>query len=253
MLGALIFGFFAVVLLVLAGVLLYLRRKTQQKSALMRQTESSSAAEVSALAPGTLVEVKGTLRCGSPLTSEMSGRSCAYYSARVTREYLEHDRDDYDHGSNRRSETLGHNEQVVPFFVEDATGQAAVRGEGAEVDAEQVVDRFERHTGGEGSSISLGGTTLQLGEGEHTIGYRYMESILPVDAPVYVLGVLRESGEIGAPPPGNKEQRFVVSYRSEEALGQNLGRNALWLGLGAVGAFVLGVVFLLIALFVPMS
>lgn len=85
----------------------------------------------------------------------------------------------------------------------------AVRGEGAEVDAEQVVDRFERTTGGEGPSISFGGTTLQLGEDERTIGYRYTESILPVDGSDYVLGVLQENGEIGAPPPESKGQRFV--------------------------------------------
>jgi hypothetical protein len=253
MLGTLIFGFFAVVLWVAGGVLLYFRRKTQQKAALVSQTQTSNAADVPSLPPGTLVEIKGTLRCDYPLTSEMSERSCAYYSARVTREYLERDYDD-DYGpSDRRSETLAHNEQFAPFFVEDTTGQVSVRAEGAEIDAEQVVNRFERHTGGEGPSISFGGATLQLGGGERTIGYRYTESILAVDTPVYVLGALQENGEIGAPQPANREQRFVVSYRSEEALGQNLGRNALWLGLGAVGAFVLGTVFLLIALFVPMS
>jgi hypothetical protein len=75
-----------------------------------------------------------------------------------------------------------------------------VNAEGAEVDARQVVNRFERNTGNEGPSISLGGTTLNLGGGERTIGYRFTESILPVDAPVYVLGTVQESGEIGAPP-----------------------------------------------------
>jgi E3 Ubiquitin ligase len=252
MLAFLIFLLFAIVFLVAGGVLFYFRRKTQQKSALMEQTQTSDAANVLGLAPGTLIEVKGTLRCDSPLTSEMAGRSCAYYSARVTREYLERDYDDEDHGSDRRSETLAHNEGFAPFFVEDATGRVAIRGEEAEVDAEQVVERFERPAG-EGSSISFGGATLQLGGGERTIGYRYTESILPVDAPVYVLGVLQENGEIGAPPSGSKEKRFVVSYRSEEALSQNFGRNVLWLGLGAAGAFVLSIVFLLIGIFVPMG
>ena len=253
MLGTLIFAFSGIILLVTGGVLLYFRHRTQQKAALMSQTQTSNAADVPSLPPRTLVEVKGTLRCDSPLTSEMSERSCAYYSARVTREYLERDYDDDDHGSDRRSETLAHNEQFAPFFIEDTTGRVPVYAEGAEVDAEQVVDRFERHTGGEGPLISFGGASLQLGGGERTIGYRYTESILAVDAPVYVLGVLQENGEIRAPQPNKKEQRFVVSYRSEEALGQNLGRNALLLGLGAIGVFVLGLVFLLIGILVPMG
>jgi hypothetical protein len=239
----------AVILWVAGGVLLYFRRQAQQKASVIGQTETSGAAEVSGVSPGTQVEVKGTLRCEEPLESEMAGRLCAYYSSRVTREYTEPDYDDdHDGGSNRRTETVAQNERFAPFSVEDGTGSVPVNAEGADVDAQQVVDRFERHTGGNGPSISLGGTTLQLGGGERTIGYRYEESILPVDAPVYVLGVVREDGGIGT--PSGEGQRFVVSYRSEEALGQSLGRNVLWLGLGAIGAFVVGVFLALIGLVV---
>ena len=83
---------FAIIFLVAGGALLYFRGKTKQKSALMDQTETSSAADVSGLAPGTLVEVKGTLRCEEPLVSEMAGerapttrlRSCASTSSETT-------------------------------------------------------------------------------------------------------------------------------------------------------------------------
>ena len=248
MLAFLILLLFAVILWVVGGVLLYFRRQAQEKASVMGQTGTSGAAEVSGISPGTQVEVKGTLRCEEPLESEMAGRPCAYYSSRVTREYTEPDYDDDDVGSNRRTETVAHNERFAPFSVEDGTGSVPVNAEGADVDAQQVVDRFERHTGGNGPSISLGGTTLHLGGGERTIGYRYAESILPVDAPVYVLGVVREDGSIGA--PSGEGQRFVVSHRSEEALGQSLGKNVLWLGLGAIGAFVVGVFLALIGLVV---
>ena len=251
MVAFLILLLFAIIFLVAGGVLLYFRSRSQQKAGLMSQTQTSNASEVSSLAPGTLVEVKGTLRCEEPLTSEMAGQTCAYYSATVTREYLERDYDDDDDvGSDRRSEIISQNTLFAPFSVEDSTGSVPVNAEGAEVDARQVVNRFERNTGNEGPSISLGGATLNLGGGERTIGYRYTESILPVDAPVYVLGTVQESGEIGAPPPGEAEHRFVVSHRSEEALGQSLGKTVMWLGVGAIGAFVLGVVLLAIGIFV---
>src|SRR5215204_4462204 len=137
--------------------MLYFRRRSQQKAGLMSQTETSSASEVSSLAPGTLVEVKGTVRCEEPLSSEMSEKTCAYYSATVTREYLERDYDDDDDaGSDRRSEIISQNEQFAPFSVEDATGSVPVSAEGAEVDARQVVNRFERNTGNEGPSTSAG-------------------------------------------------------------------------------------------------
>ena len=80
---------FAFIFLVAGGTLLYFRGKTKQKAALIGQTETSNAADVSGLAPGTLVEVKGTLRCEEPLVSEIANERCAYYSSQVVREYLE--------------------------------------------------------------------------------------------------------------------------------------------------------------------
>ncbi len=253
MVAFLILLLFAIIFLVAGGVMLYFRSRSQQKAGLMTQTETANASDVSSLAPGTLVEVKGTLRCEEPLTSEISGKTCAYYIATVSREYLERDHDDDDVGSDRRTEILSQNQQFAPFSVEDATGSVPVNAEGAEVDAREVVNRFERNTGNEGPSISLGGATLNIGGGERTIGYRYTESILPIDAPVYVLGTVQESGEIGAPPPGEAGHRFVVSHRSEEALGQSLGKTVMWLGVGAIGAFVLGVVLLVIGIIVLMG
>jgi hypothetical protein len=253
MVAFLILLLFAVIFLIAGGVLLYFRNKTKQKSALMSQTETSSASEVSGLAPGTLVEVKGTLRCEEPLISEMAEKTCAYYSSTVTREYLEKDYDDdNDVGSDRRSEVMAQNVQFAPFVVEDESGSVAVDAEGAEVDARQVVNRFDRNTGNEGT-FSLGGVSINLGGGERTIGYRYTESILPVDESVYVLGTLQEGGGIGAPQSGEEDHRFVVSHRSEEALGQSLGQTVLWLGVGGVGALVLGVVLLVIGIIVLVS
>ena len=245
---------FAIIFLVAGGALLYFRGRTKQKAALMGQTETSGAADMSGLAPGTLIEVKGTLRCEEPLTSEMSGERCAYYSSKVVREYLERDYDgDDDVGSDRRSEVVAQNEQFAPFTVEDPTGSVSVNAEGAEVDARQVVDRFERNTGGEGPSITLGGATINLGGGERTLGYRYTESILPVDALVYVLGTVQEGGGIGAPISSDQGQRFVVSHRSEEALGQSLGKTVLWLGVGAIAALVVGITLLAVGIFVLMG
>src|SRR5919107_4977817 len=130
----------------------------------MSQTETSSASDISGLAPGTLVELKGMLRCEEPLTSEMAEKTCAYYSSTVTREYLrpDYNDDDNDVGSDRRSEVMAQNVQFAPFVVEDESGSVSGGGGGAEVDARQVVNRFDRDTGNEGS-ISLGGMTINLG------------------------------------------------------------------------------------------
>jgi E3 Ubiquitin ligase len=247
---SLILLLFAIIFVVAGGALLYFRNRTRQKAVLMGQTETSNASEVSGIAPGTVVEVKGTLRCEEPLTSEMAGETCAYYSSKVVREYLERDYDDDDPGSDRRTEVVAQNEQFAPFSVEDETGSVAVNAEGAEVDARQVVDRFERNTGSDGPSVSLGGATVHLGGGERTLGYRYTETILAVDAPVYVLGAVHEGGGVGSPLSGEGGQRFVVSHRSEEALGESLGKTALWLGVGGIAAIAVGAILLVVGVFV---
>jgi hypothetical protein len=241
MVATVIFILVGVALWVAAGVVLYFRGRAKGKAAAMGAIETSGAAGAAGLSPGSLVEVKGTLRCEAPLESEMAGETCAYYSSRVIREYVREDHDDDDVGSDRRSETISHIERFAPFSVEDAMGSVPVNAEGAEVDAKEVVDRFERHTGG--SSITIAGATINLGGGERTIGFRHVEAILPVDAPVYVLGPVLDDGTIGAPDPEG-EDRFVVSHRSEEALTRQLGRDARLLTFIAAGLAVLGLVFL---------
>jgi hypothetical protein len=70
-----------------------------------------------------------------------------------------------------------------------------------------------------------------------------VESVLPVDAPVYVLGVAQEDGHIGAPAEEGGEKRFLISHRSEEQLEKKYRRAALLLGLLAVGLFLFGAIF----------
>ena len=246
MLFTLIFAGFGIVMWVAAGTLLYNRRKQLRKTDLMRRVQTSQTAEVSGFSAGTPVEVKGFLRCEEPLESEMAGHECAYYLSQVIREYSETHRDSDGHlQTRRRSEVMASNERFAPFVVEDDSGMVGIRGEGAEVDALEVMNRLENDTGEEGS-FTLGGLTVNLGGGARTIGYRYVESILPVDAPVYVLGTAREDGHLGAPAEEDGEERFLISHRSEEQLEKKYRRSALLLGLIAVGLFVFGTVFIVV-------
>jgi hypothetical protein len=101
--------------------------------------------------------------------------------------------------------------------VEDPSGTVGVRGEGAEVDALEVANRFEERED-DGPGFKIGGVTVQMGEGQQTLGYRHVEHVLPVDAPVYVLGTARADGRIGAPEDEGGDGRFLISHRSEEDL-----------------------------------
>jgi hypothetical protein len=98
-------------------MLVYFRRRQLRKTEFMRSVETTEAVDVDDLPPGTQVEVKGTLRCEEPLTSEMAGQPCAYYLSRVIREYTrqDHDDDDDDVGSDRRTEVVASNERFAPL------------------------------------------------------------------------------------------------------------------------------------------
>jgi hypothetical protein len=262
------------------GLLLYVRHRARRKVDLIRQTQTTDASAVSEFSPGTTVEVKGTLRCESPLHSEMAGESCACYMSRVTREYVRssgHSSDDTPGSHQPRqtaSETLSESVRAVPFFVEDGTGRVEVHPQGSEVDAKKVVDRFEPSAS---PGFTLGGTPVPFDEDAKTLGYRYTESVLSVDAPVYVLGVVREDGSIGAgprqvdtpveelplmeggelaytlPSSRDKERRFVISHRSEEALGQDLARTVFWMAVAAAGALALGAIAAVVGFLLAIS
>ena len=262
------------------GLLLYIRHRTRRKVDLIRQTQTTDASGISAFSPGTTVEVKGTLRCESPLQSEMAEESCACYISRVTREFVRSSGSSSDdtpgshHSRQTASETLAESVRAVPFFVEDGTGKVEVHPQGSEVDAQEVVDRFEPSAS---PGFTLGGDPVPFDEDANTLGYRYTESILPVDAPVYVLGVVREDGGIEAgpgqvdapveelplmkggklasslPSSRDKERRFVISHRSEEALGQDLARMVFWMAVAAVGALAVGVIVTVAGLLLAIS
>jgi E3 Ubiquitin ligase len=94
---------------------------------------------------------------------------------------------------------------------------------------------------------------VHLGGGHSTIGYRYVEGILPVGTPVYVLGVIGEDGSIRAPAEQGGEKRFLISHRSEEQLEKKYRNSALLRGCLAVALFLFGSIFVTIGLVAAIS
>lgn len=208
----------------------------------MRRVPTSPTAAVSSMRPGELVEVKGTLRCEKPLTSELAGRPCAYYRTWIDRLY---DEDDVPR-TVERSETVASNVELVPFFVEDGTGRVMVTPNGADVDAQSVHSRFEAVPAR--GRRTLGGKGLRLDYSFGTRGYRFREEILPIDGPIYVLGAVTSDGGIGRPSDDAREAGFIISCRSEEALSSahQGDRLVLWCGAGALAGGTLLIVIALV-------
>ncbi|MCL5046058.1 MAG: E3 ubiquitin ligase family protein, partial [Actinobacteria bacterium] len=196
-------------------------------------------------------EVKGIVKCDSPLHSEIAREPCVYYSMTVTREYEESywetnsQTKQQVRRTRRGSETVSNNSQRIPFYVEDATGSTRVNPEGAEIGPIQVVDKFESSTGGVitlgGFSIDVGSLVGQMLSDARTLGYRFRESILPLGRQIYILGEAADSsGTLQIQKPSGKG-KFIISLKSEEELIKSTKSAIQWLLVGSIVSGVAGV------------
>jgi hypothetical protein len=224
-----------VILVPSAGFLLWSWRSSRNEMALMRATETTRAANIAKLPVGSVVEVKGRLRCASPVTAELSKSPCAHFVATVERDYEIWEYDVHRKTSYRvrKTEVVHSNTVFAPFEIEDESGRVIVSAEKATVEGIAAVDRYDaHHHGAEDQGVmqaAIGAVTAN----DRTLGFRYKEMHLPLDAEIYVLGVAGKNRCIGAPPAGAKGQRFLISIKSEEARTAELGTKSRWmLGLG---------------------
>ena len=189
-----------------AAFLLWSWRSSRSDMALMRATETTPAAHVAKLPPGSLVEVKGRLRCASPVTGELSNAACAHFVSTVERDYefFEYDPHRKTSCCKRKTEIVKTTTLFAPFEIEDASGRARVLPELAIIEGIEAVAREDvRRHAAEGESVMQ--TALgTINNTNRTLCFRYREMHLPVDVEIYVLGVVGEDRCIGAPPQGSQ-------------------------------------------------
>ena len=251
-----ILAIIGLIILAVAGVVLWFARRTQYKVNLLGMASPTSASEVANAFPGEMVSLSGTARGEQELLSEHGRTPCIYYQASIIREY---ERTRRTGGStrggsrqtrSRGSETLHSYERSVPFYVEDASGRVRVEPHGAEFDARETMNRFEPAYES-GGSITFGGVNINLGTGyagDRTLGYRYQEHVIPVDQHVFVLGVVNESTGIARPPSNRPNAGFLISYRDEDTLRHEWQRTARWMAYGSIGGGIVGLLMIAIGL-----
>jgi hypothetical protein len=214
---------------------LWWRRSSAKEAALMASTPTSSAADVKRVAPGTLVEIKGTLRCAAPLTSEFSQQSCAFFKAEIIREEVWHENDSQGKRQRRtRNTTLHSNLKHAPCLIEDQSGTVVVDLQDATVEGIEALNEL-RQPGN--TLVSVIATVASIaGTSVHE---RHKEVILPADIPVYLLGEVRADGSIGAPAKGSSNKTFLISNKTEEERASDIGSSmtlALWLAIASFAA-----------------
>lgn len=130
-----------------AAFLLWSWRGSRNDMALMRATETTRAADIAKLPVGSVVEVKGRLRCTTPLTAELSKSPCAHFVATVERDYeiWEYDVHRKTSCRVRKREIVQSNTVFAPFEIEDESGRAIVSPDDAIIEGIAAVDRYDAH------------------------------------------------------------------------------------------------------------
>lgn len=196
-----------------------------------------------------LVELKGTAESEAPLTAYLSSRRCVHYRYRVeehwSRTVSETYTDSKGQPQTRTKQesgwaTVAESAEMTDFYLQDDTGALLVRPKGAKIEPIGFYDV----TCDRGSPLYYSkGPALPVAHSDHR--RRFIETGVPLHAPLYLVGHARERDDIIAPEIADDEEApmFLISTRSEEKVRAGLRRGAWILALlGAVvflGGFVL--------------
>ncbi|MFQ4134999.1 E3 ubiquitin ligase family protein [Nodosilinea sp. PGN35] len=258
-----------IVFIVAGGVLWWVQNRQQRRCNQLKLARACQAADLEATATAVSKEIGGgdwrdyvwlwgTVQTATPLTSEFKQVPCVYYTSTVIREYEETVREKDSDGrvtsrTQRGSETISEHKQRIPFDLVDSSGQVRVDPEEAKIEPVEVLNEF-RPGAPAGGMLSFGGFSLALGDvgpggARRTLGYRYRETILPVDRPLLVVGTASDrTGSIAIEKPAQDDQPYIITLKSHEAITKSVGQSAqiaLW---SMVGCFGVGAVLLVAAI-----
>ena len=227
----------------------------------VRELCEAVAKEIGAGSFAEVVEVKGVANCPQPLESEFGRTPCIYYASRVIREY--ETREEYEDTNKqrqwrtvRKNETVASNSARTRFALDDGTGTILVDPEGADLSAPKALERFkpEGHRAS-ASDPSFFGMVFEAVRAsrdadDRTLGYRYVEEVIPTGARLYVVGEATDNqGQLVVRKPSTKDRKFIISLKSEEDLIKSHRSTARWLQAGAAASAVAGAVLMVLSFF----
>jgi E3 Ubiquitin ligase len=257
-----------VVLFAVSGGLMYYRKTTLEKVMNIKYHETTTANDVhdtyasiaESLGTGNyseIVELSGVCNTDSPLVAEHSRQKVVYFKATISREYETQVQETDSNGNTRwvtrrSTETVSENEQSVPFYIDDNSGKTIrVEMNGADKYTQQSVNRFERdisedymrlHQGTSWGDQIMSFVSNTNYNQSNTLGYRFVEEIIPLGVRLYVLGEASDrNGELAVLKPRDKEKTFIVSVKSETELLESIEGNAKYSLWGAIAAGVIGI------------
>ncbi|WP_017294345.1 E3 ubiquitin ligase family protein [Geminocystis herdmanii] len=258
------------IILIIIGIVLFIIRQIQAKELLSLQsarqtnieelisTANSISQEIGGGDWRDYVKIWGKITVNKPILSELKQEPCVYYKMKVQREYEEKEITSDSKGNRqermvKKTETISENVRSIPFFLEDKTGRIIVNPEEGKIDTIKILDEF-RNESSEGGMLQFGNFSLMLNNNflnssRRIFGYRYKESILPIDREILVIGqVSDETGDLRIHKPSNNQEKFMISLKTNEALIHSYGQNQQNLFYGFISCIVIGIVIIFISM-----
>jgi len=178
-----------------------------------------------------LVELKGTAESAAPLTGYLSGQRCVTYRFHVEEEWsrtvvVTHTDSKGNTTTETRRETgwttVVQGGQTEDFYLQDDTGAVLVRPAGARL---EPVTLFSQTCGRGDALYYAKGPPEAVPDSDHR--RRFVETGIPLHAPLYLVGQARERADVVAPEiAADKEApMYLISTRTEEKVRSGLGRG----------------------------
>ena len=160
-----------------------------------------------------IAELKGTAESENPLTSYLTETRCVHYAYLIEEHWNRQVTETYRDGDGKtktrtRTESgwrrVADGRESPPFYLKDETGVIKVDPKGARVDGEfvlrETITRRDSRYYGKGPRHSVPNSRHRR---------RLTETLIPIHAPIYIIGQARERDDIVAP---------IVAYDEEEPL-----------------------------------
>ncbi len=175
-----------------------------------------------------LVEIKGAAEVESPFISYLAGTSCVHYNwlieERWSRTVTETTTDSKGNTTTTTRTESGWTDvakggESAPFYLQDDTGALLIRPAGAKIEPltlfSEQVSRSNPLYYGKGPDNSVSNS-------DHV--RRFVETGLPLHAPLFVVGPARERADMVAPEIAAQRDasEFLISTRAEEKIQSGL-------------------------------
>lgn len=180
-----------------------------------------------------LAELKGTSESDRPLTSYVTETPCVQYEWEVSEKWSRQVVETYkDADGNTRTrtrtesgwKTVDHGSELRTFYLKDDTGVIRVDPENASINGDTVIDTSVRR----GNPMYYEkGPLHSVANSDHV--RRFRESIIPLHAPIYLIGHSRMRDDAVAVEIAYDEEEplFIISTSSEKEISKGHG---LWAG-----------------------